>query len=64
MNQGWLELRCGRTIDHKWSQYLGRLVQYHPVTVAVTVIVIVIKKSHYIMLVQLLKDETLDVLAL
>jgi hypothetical protein len=36
MNQEWLELRWGRTIDEKWSQCLGRLVRYQTVTVIVT----------------------------
>jgi len=30
---GVLELRWGRTIDHKWPQCLGRFVRYHPVRV-------------------------------
>jgi len=33
MNQELLELRWGRTIDQKWSQCMGHLVRYHPVTV-------------------------------
>jgi hypothetical protein len=35
MTQESLELRRGRIIDQKWSQCLGRLVRYHPVTIAV-----------------------------
>jgi hypothetical protein len=33
MNQEWLQLGWGHTVDHKWSQRLGRLVQYHPIIV-------------------------------
>jgi hypothetical protein len=39
MNEGWLELRRGRTIDHKWSQCWGRLLEYHSLTLTVTVTV-------------------------
>jgi hypothetical protein len=31
MNQEWLERRCRRTVNQKWSQCLRCLVRYHPV---------------------------------
>jgi hypothetical protein len=32
VNREWLKLRWGSTIDQLWSQCMGRLVQYHPVS--------------------------------
>jgi hypothetical protein len=38
INQEWFQLRWRRRMDHNWSQYMGRLVRQHSVTVTVNVL--------------------------